>query len=130
MFDYWKFTELKDGTSSDLMDQIKNCILSILRSDEVHNDITTVKGTLGQNIENLVISLKRAHTNTLNTQNDLLLTFLTKVFQDILKKPEAKTSLDTFLSNTPELNLMTTNKSILKLLTQAMTHLSNPSKWP
>lgn len=80
----------------------------------------------------MVLSLKRAHTNILQTQNDLLMTFLTKKFHDLIKNsgPQEQNSLAKLFGNTVDLNeasLLTNNKNILRLLTQVITHLSAPS---
>jgi len=75
----------------------------------------------------MVLSLKRAHTNTLQTQNDLLLTFLTKQFHILIKKGGSQSPLAKLFGNTPDLTEGTPSKNILKLVTQAIAHLSAPS---
>lgn len=92
--------------------------------------MTSVKGTLGANIENMVLSLKRAHTNTMQTQNDLLLQFLSKMLQEIAKKGGSSSPLSKLLGSNAELSAVSPSKSILKLLTQAICLLATPTYQP
>ena len=50
--------------------------------------------------------------------------------QDIVKKGGAKSPLTKILGNSPELNGLSTNKNIWRLLNQAICHLATPNHQP
>jgi len=96
---------LQDCTQDTDFTAIQSCISSIFKTDSGN--------TLGANIDNLLLSLKRSHSNALKSKNDELLAFLQQFLIKVCKKGGDSSPLTSLLKNNPEI---TSGKNSMKHL--------------
>jgi hypothetical protein len=73
----WKMNDLEADFTS-----VQKCLMSILNTGNLQ----------GVNIDNLLLSIKRSHSNALRAKNEELLTFLQKEFIEVLSAGDSPLS--------------------------------------